>query len=323
LAGPCAFGIGYWALGIDMDLKRITIAIAVALLVAAAASAQTRGMGRVAGKVTDESGKAIEGVTVRGTIAAGGSPVATKTNSKGDWTLAGIAPGTWNIDFEKQGWEPRSISVPVAELTHIPPVEVKMKPAAAKVDPNVEIQAELQNAATLLNERKFADARAIYESLLAKYPQVYQLHPLIARTWHAEKNIDKAIEHLRIASEKMPANVETRLLLGNTLIEAGKVDEGKQILAGIDPAKITDPTVLLNVGITLINQGKAADALTYLDQVVTRFPAQADGYYYRGITYLQLQKNVEAKADLEKFVGLASPDAPELPMAKKILEQLK
>jgi regulator of sirC expression with transglutaminase-like and TPR domain len=56
---------------------------------------------------------------------------------------------------------------------------------------------------------------------------------------------------------------------------------------------------------------------------VTRFPAHADGYYYRGVANLQLQKNAEAKADLEKFVGLASPDAPELAMAKKILEQLK
>ena len=237
--------------------------------------------------------------------------------------LAGIAPGTWNIDFEKAGWEPGNISVPVVELTMNPPIQVKLKPAVARADPNVEIKAELEKAAALLNARKYADARAIYESLLAKYPDIHQLHPMLARTYHAEKNLDKAIEHLRVAVEKMPDNVEAKLLLGNTLIEAGKTDEGKQVLSAVDSSKITDPTVLLNVGIALVNQGKAADALTYFDQVVTRFPAQADGYYYRGITHLQLQKNAEAKADLEKFVGLASPDAPELPMAKKILEQLK
>jgi tetratricopeptide (TPR) repeat protein len=280
-------------------------------------------MGRVSGKVTDESGKPIEGVVVRGTLAAGGKPMTTKTNNKGDWALGGIAPGTWNIDFEKEGWQTRSVSVPVAEMTSIPPMQVQLKPAVAKADPNIELKAELQNAATLLEQQKYADARAIYESLLAKYPQVIQLHPMIARTYHGEKNLDKAIEHLRIAAEKDPDNVEARLLLGNTLVEAGKTDEGKQVLSTIDPAKIADPTVLLNVGITLINQGKAAEALTYFDQAVTRFPAHADGYYYRGVANLQLQKNAEAKADLEKFVGLASPDAPELAMAKKILEQLK
>ncbi len=31
----------------------------------------------------------------------------------------------------------------------------------------------------------------------------------------------------------------------------------------------------------------------------------------------------EAKADLEKFVSMAPPDARELPDAKKLLEQLK
>jgi Flp pilus assembly protein TadD len=296
-----------------------TIAIGSAEVLAA----QTRGMGRVSGKVTDDSGKGIEGVTVRGTLAAGGTPVTAKTNRKGEWVLAGIAPGTWNIDFEKEGYEPRNISVPVAELTAIPPVEVKMKPAAAKADPNVEVQAELQKAATLVNQRKFAEARAIYESLLAKYPQIHQLHPMIARTYHGEKNNEKALEHLRIAVEKMPDNIEAKLLLGNLLVESGKADEGKQILSSVDPSKITDPTILLNVGISLVNQGKAADALTYFDQAVTRFPAHADGYYYRGITYLQLQKTAEAKTDLEKFVAMAAPDAPELAMAKKILEQLK
>ncbi|HEX2445466.1 MAG TPA: tetratricopeptide repeat protein [Vicinamibacterales bacterium] len=308
-------------------VRRVFAAAAMLSLVAAlgfSAASQTHGMGRVAGKVTDENGKPIEGVTVRGTIAAGGTPVTAKSNSKGDWVLAGIAPGTWNIDFEKAGWEPRNISVPVVELTTIPPIQVKLKPAAvARADPNVEIKAELEKAATLLNARKYADARAIYEALLAKYPDVHQLHPMLARTYYGEKNLDKAIEHLRVAVDKMPDNIEAKLLLGNTLVEAGRTDEGKQVLSAIDSSKITDPTVLLNVGITLINQGKAADALTYFDQVVTRFPAHADGYYYRGITHLQLQKNAEAKADLEKFVGLASPDAPELPMAKKILEQLK
>jgi predicted Zn-dependent protease len=307
-------------------VRQVSAAAAMLSLVAAlgfSAASQTRGMGRIAGKVTDENGKPIEGVTVRGTIAAGGSPVAAKSNSKGDWVLAGVAPGTWNIDFEKAGWEPSRISVPVVELTMNPPMQVKMKPAAARADPNVEIRAELEKAAALLNARKYADARAIYESLLEKYPTVHQLHPMIARTYHAEKDLDKAVEHLRMAVETMPDNVEAKLLLGNTLIEAGKTDEGKQILSAIDSSKITDPTVLLNVGITLINQGKAADAFTYFDQVVTRFPAHADGYYYRGVANLQLQKTAEAKADLEKFVGLAAPDAPELAMAKKILEQLK
>jgi tetratricopeptide (TPR) repeat protein len=306
-----------------MRTLRSGLVLAIIMTFTGASLAQTRGMGRVAGRVTDENGKAIEGVNVKGTLATGGSPMTAKTNRKGEWALGGIAPGTWNLDFEKEGFQAHSLSVEVAELVRIPPIEVKLKAAAPKADPNVEIRAEAEKASALLNQRKFAEARAIYEALLDKYPEVHQFHSMIARTYHAEKNLEKAIEHLRIAADKLPDSVEVKLLLGNTLIEAGKTDEGKQTLAAVDPAKITDPTILLNVGITLINQSKPADALTYFDQVVTRFPEHPDSYYYRGITYLQFGKNAEAKADLEKFVSIAPADAPELPMAKKILEQIK
>jgi hypothetical protein len=68
---------------------------------------------------------------------------------------------------------------------------------------------------------------------------------------------------------------------------------------------------------------------------VNRFPEYPDGYYYRGITNVQLGTMLRpddqaagdkllqaAKADLAKFVQMA-PDAPEAAAAKKILEQLK
>ena len=38
---------------------------------------------------------------------------------------------------------------------------------------------------------------------------------------------------------------------------------------------------------------------------------------------MKVRLTPEAKADLEKFVSIAAPDARELPDAKKLLEQLK
>ena len=58
-----------------------------------------------------------------------------------------------------------------------------------------------------------------------------------------------------------------------------------------------------------------------LNKVAAQFPAQAETYYYRGRAYVAAKKLPEAKADLEKFVGMAPPDARELPDAKKILDQ--
>jgi tetratricopeptide (TPR) repeat protein len=285
-------------------------------------AAQFRGLGRINGKVTDDSGAPVEGVAVVARLPAANGEMKARTNKKGEWAIGGIAGGEWQVDFAKEGYDTRQISVGVREQERLPPIEIVLKKAAVIVDPNVEIKEALVAASKLLDQKKFAEARASYEALLEKYPEVHQLQPLIARTYHGEKQYDKSIEHLRLALQKDPENVEVKLLLGNILVEAGKADEGRKVLEALDEAKVKDPTTFLNVGIALFNQNKPAEAVIYFDKTVTRFPDYPDGYYYRGITRLQTGDHAAAKADLTKFVAMA-PSAPEAATAKKILEQLK
>ena len=307
---------------------KLTGFVAASLMVASLAAAQDwRGLGRVAGKVLDEAtGQALEGVTVKATMprSQNRGPADTRSNAKGDWAVGGLASGEWALDFTKDGYETRSISVPVSEGGNRRPMEIKLtKKAAPPPDANAEIKAKLTEAASLMNGKQFAAARAIYEELAVRHPEVKQFRPLIARTYYGEGNKAAAIEQLRKASADDPENVEVRLLLGTTLMEDGKADEARQILATVDDAKVTDPTVFLNIGIGLINDKKHADAVAWFEKAITRFPQHADGYYYRGISYISLGKTAEAKADLEKFVSIAPPDSPELPTAKQILASLK
>lgn len=291
----------------------------------AAFAQEWRGHGRVAGKVADEHGVPLEGVVISAVLPSSENrgPGPVRTNAKGEWSLGGISRGAWALDFSKEGYETLSISVTVNEGTRIPAMALTLKKKAVVIDPNVAIKDDLVKAAALLDAKQFAEARAIYERLAAQFPQVKQFRPLIARTYHEEGNSVKAIEALREAVAADPDNVEVTLLLGNILIEAGQDDEGRKVLASVDDAKVTDPTVYLNLGIAMINERKHAEAITWLDKVIARFPADPDAYYYRGISYLSLQKPAEAKADLQKYVSIAPADAPELVTAKKILETIK
>ena len=301
--------------------------LAVALSVAVPASAQEwRGLGRVAGKVIDESGKPIEGVLVKAVMPASQNrgPGDIKTNSKGDWAFGGISRGSWNLDFTKDGYKTSSISVIVQETVRILPMEIVLKKAdPVAADPNVALQAKLREAAELMNAKKYGEARAIYEGLQAEHPTVKQFKPLIARAYYGEGNKDKALELLREAAAADPGNAEVAMLLGNLLMEAGKADEAKTVLATVDDTKITDPIVYVNIAIASINESRHADALPWLDKAIARFPNDPDAYYYRGISHFATGKTAEAKADLTKFVAIAKPDAPELPTAKKILETIK
>lgn len=308
-----------------MNLRTVALTLAVSLALAGAAQAQVwRGMGRLAGKVVDESGSPIEGVTVKAMLAsADNAGPASTSNRKGEWAIGGIAGGRWEIAFSKDGYEPRSLPVQVSEYARLPPRDIVLKKVVVVVDPNEVIKEKLIEAAALMNAGKFAEARAMYQGLASEYPDVPQFEPLLARAYYGEGNKEKAIEHLRSAAAREPDNIEVRLLLGNFLMEAGKTDEGRQILESVDASKVADPTVYLNVGIGMINEGKHEQAVNWFDKAITRFPDQAEAYYYRGISKLSLEKTDEAKADLEKFVSIAKPDAPELPLARKILESLK
>ncbi|HZP48176.1 MAG TPA: tetratricopeptide repeat protein [Vicinamibacterales bacterium] len=301
-------------------MRTSTIGLCILLLAAAARAQDWRGMGRLAGIVVDDAGNPIEGVTVKGVRGESNGGPTVKTNKKGEFVLAGINGGNWNLDFDKPGYEPTKKSASFQEHDHNPPMTVTLKKAA--VDPNVQIRADLEKAADLVKQQKFAEARAIYQGILSAHPDAYQVEPYIARTYYAEHQLDPAIEHLRAALAKDPNNVEVKLLLANVLGEKGNADESRQILASIDESKITDPSTFVNAGIGLINQKKPADALPWFDKAIAKFPQAADAYYYRGITQLQLGRNDLAKADLTKFLEMA-PNAPEAKTARGILDMLK
>lgn len=314
-----------------------TMAVFAALAVvglAATASAQIwRGQGRVAGKVTDEAGKPLEGVTVKLFLPAGNGGLELKTGKKGDWSAGGIASGAWQVDFIKEGYETRRVTADVEQMNPKPVMEIVMKKAAP--DPNQIVAAEMKKAASLIGEKKFAEAQAIYADLLGKYPQAFQIELSIARAYHAEGAHDKEIDHLKKYIARDPNNVEVKLLTGAEMIQKGSPEEGKALLASVDDAAVKEPAVFVNVGINLMNQNKAKDALPFFEKAIARFPESPDAYYYRGITLVQLGTMIRpdnqpegdkllaaGKADLQKFVQMA-PNAPEAAAAQKMLDALK
>jgi predicted Zn-dependent protease len=304
-----------------MTRARHLALILLLLYCAVGLAAQTRGQGRIAGKVLDDSGKPAADVQVRALKQGESQEMRTNTNEKGEWALNGIAGGQWNLEFNKAGFDSQRVTIQVSETERNPAIELKLsKPAP---DPNVEIQAELKKAVAMQQAGQNAEARKVYEALLAKHPTLYQLNSYIAGTYAAEKNYDKALEHLKVVSEKDPANIDLKLLMADLLMEKGEKVEAQKILESIDMAQVKDPTIYINLAIGSINANKPDEAIATLEKINKQFPTRADVFYYRARAYIVAKKPAEAKADLEKFISMAAPDARELADAKKLLEQLK
>ena len=302
----------------------VTLAFAAIALSSAAWSAwaqPTRGEARIGGKVVDDTGKPAANVVVKATLTGQMPPLQAKTNNKGEWSINNMAGGVWELEFTKEGFGPERITLDLKPDQRISNMEVALKPPAP--DPNAEIQAEVKRAAELFQNKQIAEGRKIYETLLVKYPTLHQLHEFIGRTYAAEGQYDQAIEHVRIAVEKDPENVQAKVFLGDLLMEKGNKAEAQKILDSVDLTKVEDPAPFINLAIGKINEQKSDEALALLDKLMARFPKDASLYYYRGRANLAGKKLPEAKADLEKFVSMALPDARELPDARRILEQMK
>jgi predicted Zn-dependent protease len=304
-----------------MMRARSTALILLCVLFAGSVWAQSKGNARINGKILDDTGKPAQDVLVRALKVGDSVPMDVKTNDKGEWTLSGLATGQWNFEFAKDGFESQRMTV---ELTgnRNPPIDMKLTKAVA-VDPNLELQEAMKKAVELQKAGKGAEARKLIEDLIAKYPTAYRLNAFVASTYEGEKNFDKAIEHLKIVVEKEPADIDMKTYLAELYSQKGDKAEAQKILDSVDMTQVKDPTVFINSAITAINAGRADDAIATLDKLYKAFPAQANLLYYRARAYIVAKKMVEAKADLEKFVSSAPPDARELADAKKLLEQLK
>jgi predicted Zn-dependent protease len=149
------------------------------------------------------------------------------------------------------------------------------------------------------------------------------MHHMIARTYAFENNADKAIEHLRLAIQHEPDNVEIQMLLGDLLMEKGQREEALKLLTAIDMSKVQDPASMSNASISLINAGQTDEAVALLNKVIAKFPQNPELYYYRGRAYIAAKKYPEAQAEFEKFVAMPAANERQVEDAKKLLEQLK
>jgi tetratricopeptide (TPR) repeat protein len=308
-----------------MKFLKTVSTLAFVLLLAASAAAQSRGNLRLTGRVLDEAGKPVPDAQVTATRRgdATAEKFNAKTNDKGEYTINNLLAGTWIVRGEKEGVGANEVDATLADGARTTTVDITIAPP--KADPNAELQAGHQQGIKLWQEGKPAEARKIYIDLLAKYPQVYQLNVPLANIYADEKNFEKAVEHMKIAVDKEPANVEWKIVYAELLMEAGRRDEAGTLLEAIDLTQVKEHRAFTNLAINYINVGKepeATRAVDLLTKLIAQFPSDPALHYYRAKAYIVATKLPEAKADLEKFVAAAPPNAPQMADAQKLLEQL-
>lgn len=303
-------------------MKKIVLIAGVILIASVFLAAQDyKGKARVTGYVTDEQGKPIESVRVKLFSIKAGQGFELKTDKDGKWVAAWLRGGDWNLDFDKIGYEPRKISVNLNENKKNPDILLSLKKVEGLVITD-DIKDMLTKGNELFDQKKYDEAMAVFQKIVAEYPDVYPIFRSIGNCYFAQEKYDLAEQNYMKVLEKDPKNVDAILMIGNCYTNRGDSAKALEWYGKVDFEKIEDPVVLYNLGLNYFSNNKYEDAVKCFQRAVEKQKDFTDGIYQLGLTYTNLQKNAEAIATFESYLKI-DPDSPRATQVKAFLEVLR
>lgn len=145
----------------------------------------------------------------------------------------------------------------------------------------------------------------------------------LGRAYDANKQYDEAIEAYQKAIAIKATDSNYFLNLSLAQIGAGKIDESR---TSIEKAATLDPTkagqAYYNLGATLINRNKGAEAVDPLKKAIELDPKYGPAYFQLGLTLVGLNKLDEAPPVLQKCLDLGA-GCPDAATAKALIDTLK
>jgi tetratricopeptide (TPR) repeat protein len=209
----------------EVAMKKIFLLTGLILFASLLLPAQDyKGKGRLGGFVYDEAGNPLEDVTVKLFSLKAQQGISVKTDKNGKWLASWIRSGGWNIDFEKFGYAPKKIVVEISENRKNPEITVNLTKVEGLVITD-EIKDLLVKGNELFDKEDYDGALALYQDIVAKYPDAYPIYRNVGNCYFAQENYDLAEENYLKLLEKDPGNIEATIAIGNCYTNRGDQDK--------------------------------------------------------------------------------------------------
>ena len=272
-----------------------------------------KGDATIKGKVTDETGKPVAAAKVTFVFTELNTGFFVPTKKNGEFEGEDMKPGEWRLQVDAPNFIVVRQTVTLAAKNN-PPIAI-----VVKRDNSPEL---LTKAEALFKAGKDAEARSEYMTVLAAHPELTAINRAIAFTYGHEKNHPEALKYLDLALASNPNDATLLQLAAASAMEVSDYPRAMGYLGRIDDATLTDPDMMVNAAMNLLNRRRSAEATTVLTRVIGRFPTAADAFFYRAYATMQAGKPADARADLEECLKLA-PAGPLAPQAKEMLSRIQ
>ena len=182
----------------------------------------------------------------------------------------------------------------------------------AKEDPKdlISFHRRLTNALGLIEQERFAEARAACEELLAERPRDPQTHLSLAKIATAQGDFSGAVSYLTEAVRLRP-DARAHIDLGNAFIQLGRTEEAIghfEKAIRIDPDSHHEP--YFNLGNALAKRGKVTEAIRNYSEALRVHPGFAETHNNLGFLLLKQNRIEEAIEHLSEAVRI-DPDYAE------------
>jgi tetratricopeptide (TPR) repeat protein len=165
-------------------------------------------------------------------------------------------------------------------------------------------------------------ARQKFEEAASLNPQLAQAHYAMAAVAMEEGRHADAAAASEKSIELDPTHVralDLRWRAYTALGDKPKAQAAAEALAAADPTE--GAVALYNRAVELFNGGDAAGAMALLERIIANLPDHAKAHYMLGLSLVNQGKTAEAKEHLQRFLELA-PDDPDAAAAREMLAYL-
>ncbi len=290
---------------------------------------------RLKGKVTDSSGKPVEGATITVTTPNLRTfKMTLKSDKKGDWgTILNDATMPYHVRIEKEGFAPAESDkkVPVGDVGEVnarllttAEVGAAAPGSAAPAPPSPTEQAALifNEGVDLLSAGNKAGAEAKFLEAVGKNPDLPQGWHALTTLAYEKKDWAKTLEYGRKATELDPSLGQLYGMMSTAAAQSGDKTAAAEYQARFEEANPESAETLYNKGIDFYNKKKIKDAEGMLLKAVEAKPDFALAHFWLGMASFNLNKKAAAKEHLEKYLEL-DPNGSEASTAKELLPLLK
>ena len=296
--------------------------ITITLGFASTVGAQQRS--RIRGTVVDRDGNPVPGAKV---VAENPSSMPAhlekKTDKKGHFAFNAVQVGQWKIQIRADGFIPHEAVIHVGANKNVQ-TEIVLEKAegAALLATSGKAQAEIEEARRKFEAGDYEGAIALYQELLEKAPEVYQIHFNLGMAYEKVEDYDKAAEHFRVFLEHEPDHFDANFSLANALSRTGGRDEAVRYYEKCSELQPRNAVTHFNLGLALFQSDRLDEAEKAFERCLAADPGFADAHFMLGNIHLRNKDAAGARESYEKFLELA-PDSPNAEAARQALEKLE